>query len=63
MTIKPTYEELEQKVKVLEELSARSTQAEELLQDTKKHYFLMFDHSPDGVRIIAPGYRAFLRFQ
>ena len=62
MTIKPTYEELEQKVKVLEELSARSKQVEESLQDTEKRYHLLFDHSPDGILIIDPATGRFLDF-
>ncbi len=62
MTVKPTYEELEQKVKVLEELSTKSKQVEESLHDTAKLYHLLFDHAPDGVVIVDPATARFLDF-
>ncbi|MEN6375195.1 MAG: PAS domain S-box protein [Smithella sp.] len=60
MNVKPTYEELEQKVKVLEELLAKSKQVEETLKDTEKLYRLLFNHSPNGVLIIDPETARFL---
>lgn len=62
MTLKPTYEELEQKVRVLEELLARNKQVEKSLHDTEKLYHLLFDHSPDGIVIIDPATTRFLDF-
>ncbi|MEN6488101.1 MAG: PAS domain S-box protein, partial [Smithella sp.] len=62
MTLKPTYEELEQKVKLLEEQLAKGKQVEESLHDTEKLYHLLFDHSPDGVVIVDPATARFLDF-
>lgn len=62
MSAKPTYEELEQKAKLLEEQLAQSKQAEELLHDTKKRYQLLFDHAPEGILIIDPPTGRFLAF-
>jgi PAS domain S-box-containing protein len=62
MTIKPTYEELEQKVRVLEELLARNKQVEESLHNTEKLYHLLFDHSPEGIVIVDPATTRFLDF-
>ncbi len=62
MSVKPTYEELEQKVKVLEEQLTKSIKAEESLHDTKKHYRFLFDHAPDGILIIDPATARFLDF-
>jgi len=62
MTLKPTYEELEQKVKKLEELLKKSKQVEASLHDTEKLYHLLFDHSPDGILIVDPMTTRFLDF-
>jgi len=62
MTLKPTYEELEQKVKKLEELSTKSKQVEASLHDTEKLYRLLFDHSPEGIVIVDPATTRFLDF-
>ena len=62
MTLKPTYEELEQKVKKLEELLKKSKQVEASLHDTEKLYHLLFDHSPDGILIVDPATTRFLDF-
>jgi PAS domain S-box-containing protein len=62
MTLKPTYEELEQKVKKLEELLTKSKQVEASLHDTEKLYHLLFDHSPDGILIVDPMTTRFLDF-
>ena len=62
MTLKPTYEELEQKVKKLEELLTKSKQVEASLHDTEKLYHLLFDHSPDGILIVDPATTRFLDF-
>ncbi|MEN6375851.1 MAG: PAS domain S-box protein [Smithella sp.] len=62
MTIKPTYEELKKKVKVLEDILAKSKQIEESLHDTEKLYRLLFDHSPEGIVIVDPATTRFLDF-
>ena len=62
MTLKLTYEELEQKVKKLEELLKKSKQVEASLHDTEKLYHLLFDHSPDGILIVDPATTRFLDF-
>jgi PAS domain S-box-containing protein len=46
---KPTYEELEQRVKELEEEAARHKQIEEALQESEKKYRSLFQSSFDGI--------------
>jgi len=62
MTIRPTYEELEQKVEALEDRLAKSKQVEASLHDTEKLYHLLFDHSPEGIVIVDPATTHFLDF-
>jgi PAS domain S-box-containing protein len=55
MNQKPSYEELKQKVKVLELEVARSRQTEEALQEIEDRYCVLADHVADGVSLIQDG--------
>ena len=52
MSIKPSYEELEQRVKELEKESAMRRQAEDSLRESEERYRLVVEHSSDGVAIV-----------
>ncbi|MEN6621796.1 MAG: PAS domain S-box protein [Smithella sp.] len=62
MSEKPSYEELQQKVKALEEQLATIKEFEKAFYDTKKRYRFLFDHAPDGILIIEPATGSFLDF-
>ena len=62
MTVKPSCEELKQKVKALEDQLAKSKQVEESLRSTEKLYRLLFDHSPEGIVIVDSATTRFLDF-
>jgi PAS domain S-box-containing protein len=52
MSIKPSYEELEQRVKELEKESALRKEAEESLRESEERYRMVVEHSSDGVAIV-----------
>ncbi|MDQ5986910.1 MAG: Sensor histidine kinase RcsC [Syntrophus sp. SKADARSKE-3] len=52
MTSKPTYEELQERIRELEEASIRGKRAEEALQDSEKRYRRLFESAKDGVLIL-----------
>jgi PAS domain S-box-containing protein len=60
--VKPTYEELEQKVKNLEEQLIKNRKNEKSLIDTEKYYHLLFEYSPSGILISEPQMGIFLSF-
>jgi len=51
MTNKPTYEELEQRVKELEQEEAERKQAEEALQESKERFRAIFETAQDSIFI------------
>ena len=51
MAKKPTYEELEQRVKELEKQVFERQQAEEVLRESEKKYRKLFDESIDGIAL------------
>ena len=51
MNSKPTYEELEQKIKRLEQESAKSKGVEEALRENEERFRLTFQTSPDSINI------------
>ncbi|MFZ7110078.1 MAG: PAS domain-containing sensor histidine kinase, partial [Desulfatiglandales bacterium] len=51
MNSKPTYEELEQKIKLLEQESAKSKGVEEALRENEERFRLTFQTSPDSINI------------
>jgi PAS domain-containing protein len=52
MTNKPTYEELKQRVRELEDEVASLRQAEDALRKSEKEYRNLFDSLPDPVAIV-----------
>jgi len=52
MTTKPTYEELEQRLKKLQEEDFKRKQTEEAVQKREQEYRNLFDSIPDPVTII-----------
>ena len=55
MSPKPTYNELKQKVKKLEQEVTKRQQAEEALQEIEDQYCVLADHVADGVSLIQDG--------
>ena len=55
MSQKPTYNELKQKVKKLEQEAAKRRQVEEALQEIEDQYCVLADHVADGVSLIQDG--------
>ena len=55
MSPKPTYNELKQKVKTLEQEVAKTRQAENALQEIEDQYCVLADHVADGVSLIQDG--------
>ncbi len=51
MAKKPTYEELEQRVKELEEEAVKSKQTEETLRETEERFRTIYEESPIGIKI------------
>jgi PAS domain S-box-containing protein len=54
MARKPTYEELEQRVKELEKEAIERTHVEEALPESEERYRLLFEQSPIGVGLASP---------
>jgi two-component system sensor histidine kinase/response regulator len=52
MARKPTYEELEQRIRNLEEESVKAKRAEEALQASEKRYRRLFESAKDGILIL-----------
>jgi len=72
MTNKPTYEELEQRVKELEQEEAERKQAEEALQESKERFRAIFETAQDSIFIkdrdlhtalLIQAWNVFLEFQ
>lgn len=57
MAKKPTYEELEKKVKELEKEAIERRRVEEALQDSEKRYRSLVENSHTGIHIIDDDYR------
>ncbi|MDX1709063.1 MAG: PAS domain-containing protein, partial [Desulfobacterales bacterium] len=55
MDRKPSYEELNQKIKELELELAKTRQAEDALQEIEDQYCVLADHVADGVSLIQDG--------
>ncbi len=51
MARKPTYEELEQRIKELEEEADKSKQTEETLRETEERFRSIYEESPVGIEI------------
>jgi two-component system sensor kinase FixL len=52
MARKPTYEELEERIRDLEEESVKAKREEEALQDSEKRYRRLFESAKDGILIL-----------
>jgi PAS domain S-box-containing protein len=52
MAIKPSYEELEQRVKELDKVTAMRKQADDALRESEERYRLAVERSSDGVAVI-----------
>jgi PAS domain S-box-containing protein len=55
MSIKPTYEELEQKLKDLAEETDELRQVEKELQESEERFRIMVENANDGIAIIQDG--------
>ena len=55
MKTKPSYDELKQKVKILELKVAKTRQTEEALQEIEDQYCILANHVADGVSLIQDG--------
>lgn len=51
MSKKPTYEELEQRIKELEKEAVKSKQTEETLRQTEERFRTIYEESPIGIEI------------
>ena len=54
MAQKPTYQELEQMIKKLEEESVKRKQAEESLIESEEKFRLFFENNPEYERKVLP---------
>jgi PAS domain S-box-containing protein len=52
MVNKPTYEQLEQRIRELEEKAVRRKETEEALRESEEHYRTAIEHSNDGIAIV-----------
>ncbi len=57
MAKKPTYEELEQRVKGLEQAESERKRAEEALRESEEKYRSMMESMKDPVYICSPDFR------
>ena len=62
MTQKPTYEDLENRIKILEKELKNCKRVEETLQQDTTLRLILFENAPDGILIIDPQTSRFLDF-
>lgn len=62
MKTKPTYAELEDRVKELEQEAANLKQAEDVFESNSVLHRILFDQSPDGILIVNPETAGFIEF-
>ena len=60
MTIKPTYEELEQRVKELEQAESGRKWAEKTLRKSEEKYRAYIEHANDGISVVHKGKLTFV---